>query len=326
MLLAAHLATLPLLYVFTDAGLVRDVFLYAHAVIAVVLYNWPPPVEGTYGLRHFWLNLHAPRSLWCNMGYWPLDPAATPTSFAHACEHLVRMVIDPMEIQPGQAVLDVAYGCGDSCFYIADHYKARVTGITNEQQQWQVSMDRLHALPEPQQRLVQLKQGSATALAATLGKGADASFDRVVCVDAAYHFETREQFLQQAAQQLVPRGRIGLYDLVLGKDQVAAWWWRVLARIVDIPVANWIDKDEYEAQLLNAGFKDVVITPLNPELVFGGIANHCFHQLAMIRQWHMGHWSHAAYLRFSGHLFAYLARGEFFTPVLVHATKAPSLP
>jgi 2-polyprenyl-3-methyl-5-hydroxy-6-metoxy-1,4-benzoquinol methylase len=71
-------------------------------------------------------------------------------------------------------------------------------------------VDHEPALVEAAQKLagVPVRLGSGTDLGA-LGLPAG-QFDRVVCVDAAYHLRPRSAFLQQAAALLRPGGRLAL--------------------------------------------------------------------------------------------------------------------
>ncbi|ORX62196.1 S-adenosyl-L-methionine-dependent methyltransferase [Hesseltinella vesiculosa] len=198
-------------------------------------------------------------------------------------------------------------------------------GITYEKGQWLFSMDRLRLQPDHVQSRVRLLQGSATDLVTALRPDTDLPFDNVLCLDAAYHFNTRALFFRQVTHVLKPGGCLGMYDLILSPSfstrRSLPWKWRVLAKALDIPLVNWMNQQQYEAQLTQAGFDDVDIELLDPAVVFGGLSAHCFKQLSLVNHWHLGHWTHAAYLRVSGYLFGYLATAECWMPAIITARR-----
>lgn len=84
----------------------------------------------------------------------------------------------------------------------------------------------------------------------------DCCFDNVICVEAAHHFNTKEDFFREAWRVLKPGGRLVLADVLHGP-----WGERVAAT-----VRNYVGSvDEYRASLRRAGFEEAEIIDATEE-------------------------------------------------------------
>jgi hypothetical protein len=88
---------------------------------------------------------------------------------------------------------------------------------------------------------------------------AAASFNKVLSVDAAYHFKTRERFVVEASRTLVVGGGLVVADMILRAPFDSLTWrqrlcLRVVAAAAGIPLANMVDEREYVEMLHRHGF------------------------------------------------------------------------
>ncbi len=171
-----------------------------------------------------------------NYGYW-LD---STENAAEACNNLVDRLLEFIPSKNGR-VLDVACGQGGTTARLANHfYPSNISAIN---------------ISEGQVAHVRKKAHGCTCLcmdAANLGFD-DEVFDHIICVEAAFHFNTREKFFQESLRVLKPGGYMVLSDILFRRFP--------LVGRRQTPVANrhTSDASAYENLLLRTGFKDIVL-------------------------------------------------------------------
>jgi SAM-dependent methyltransferase len=168
---------------------------------------------------------------YANLGYW--DDAAETAS--EACDHLVDRLIADIGGRR-RDILDVACGWGGTTQRLSSHF---VTG----------NVSAINTSP------VQLAAAAARVPAATFHCMDAASmtfsarsFDAVLCVEAAFHFNTRRRFLEEAFRVLRPGGVLALSDFIVlpGTPTVPRW--------NDLPSA-----ESYAVELAEVGFRSVQV-------------------------------------------------------------------
>ena len=143
-----------------------------------------------------------------HLGHWDEPPSATsPDEFRRAQQRLNDVLLGMADLRDGQAVLDVGCGLGGALADINQRYRnMRLVGVNIDPRQLELC-DQLEPLNQNQLRWV-------TADACSL-PFPDAGFDRLLCIEAAFHFASRRVFLQEAARVLRPGGVLVLADIIL---------------------------------------------------------------------------------------------------------------
>lgn len=168
---------------------------------------------------------------YANFGYWH----SSTQSAAEASDNLVDEIVRLLRRTSGR-ILDVGCGQGATTERLTQYFDPeRITAINIDPRQVAEARKRLPA--------VQFQEMDAAAL-----DFPGASFENLLSVEAAFHFDTRAQFFNEAFRVLQPGGGLAMSDLRMA-------WGAPL-----VPRANHIGStSEYVNQLERAGFRNVVI-------------------------------------------------------------------
>jgi len=171
-----------------------------------------------------------------NTGYWAPDVQTQP----EACERLIDELTRRLPAAPSR-LLDVGCGLGATTRALQSRLpNTNILGINISRRQL---VSHRHASTDPGFAVMDASRPAVR----------DGSLDAVVSVEAAFHFNTRQEFFRQAFRGLKPGGTLVLSD-ILYRDVSAIGDWMV-------PDANRItDLDAYSRQLRDAGFERVEIS------------------------------------------------------------------
>jgi MPBQ/MSBQ methyltransferase len=170
-------------------------------------------------------------------GFWNFGYRVTGAeSPREACEKLMGRLLSMIGEARG-TILDVACGNGATTAHLMKHFAPeQITAINFSSRQMARAVERARGC-----RFVLM---DATALAFP-----DNSFDYLICVEAAFHFHTRDAFLREALRVLKSRGRLVLADAVLPPASHTQ------------PRANYVSgAEEYRTRCLASGFSAVDVT------------------------------------------------------------------
>lgn len=217
------------------------------------------PSWTTNPLYELWSgHLLTSRTSFLNLGYWrdacDLDAAGAA---------MADKVAEAAGMGPDDRVLDVGFGYGDQDVrWMTTRAPRSIDGVNLAPAQVDRAMWRVRRAGLADR--VHLREGTATAL-----PYADSTFDVITALECAFHFDTREAFLREAARVLVPGGRLVLADLV-EVSTPRSWGQRALdevrARLWQIPRANRVDIDGYRRALERAGFADVALEVVSADV------------------------------------------------------------
>ncbi|KAI0348098.1 hypothetical protein BDW22DRAFT_1350243 [Trametopsis cervina] len=215
------------------------------------------------------------------MGYWK-----NTRDFPTACEALALKLIEAAECKEGGNVLEVGHGCGDSLLLHLEHPSVprptRLVGITSQHKHYLRSLKRTNQR-NPNSVDVRLAEGDAiyrTPFHADQQspfphpldtKHSKNTYDSVLALDCAYHFDTRRLFLEQAHICLAAGRRIALGDLCFLPGSLSLATRFLVALTGSIPRKNIITTEEYIAILRDIGYVDVKMEDITSDVFPGFI-------------------------------------------------------
>ena len=172
-----------------------------------------------------------------HLGHWDapgaIGPARARAGFAQAQDRLSAALIAWLDLAPGHRVLDVGCGFGGSLRAIrASHPEVEVVGLNLDPRQLAIGLGH-----DDRRRNAAWIAGDACRL-----PFAASAFDRLLCVEAAFHFASRRGFFAEAHRVLAREGVLVLSDIVLTRPPLPAERVALLADGLEAAFGPWPDK------------------------------------------------------------------------------------
>jgi microcystin synthetase protein McyJ len=202
------------------------------------------------------------KPLWLNLGYWK-----EARTYPEACVAMVELLGMRAELQASDRILDVGVGFAEQDFALLDRFGvAHITGI--DITPIHVEKGRARVSRRGLDDRIDIRLGCATKMELP-----EVSFDKILALECAFHFNTRDCFLREAYRKLKPGGTIALADMIPRPGKSKGLFTRVGRKYGSIPEANHYDRDEYARRLATAGYEGIVVESIR-EHVYPGMAKY----------------------------------------------------
>ena len=195
------------------------------------------------------------RTQYMNMGYWQDDPQ----SLDEACEAMARFVGELGRFGAEDRILDAGCGFADQDLYWATRQPPPREIVAVNISEVQLTSARRRIGDLGLQDLITTHLASATDL-----PFAEGSFDKVVSIESAQHFGTREDFFREAHRVLRPGGRLVTTDIIPMPGVTIG---RVALNAMVLNRANLYPRDVYDRKLREAGFTNTSVTSIREVVV-----------------------------------------------------------
>ena len=186
-----------------------------------------------------------------NYGYWDKPNM----SLEDANKRLCKLMFLKGKLKNANKILDIGCGYGEQDFYWANKTNACIEGIDIDETSIRVAQEQLcrNAKKEDTYRNIKFETGNACMI-----DRKDATYDRVVSLESAFHYVPREKFFQEAHRVLKKGGKLVMADIIYN-DTSSVNIFNTMNRdafseMFSIPDSNKIGIHKYKKQLEDIGF------------------------------------------------------------------------
>ena len=208
------------------------------------------------------------RPLWLNEGFWK-----EANTYPKECEALATLVGDSAKLSSKDEVLDLGFGFGDQdIFWVKNYNVKKITGINISPLEVRVAQKRIEMKGLAERITVMV--GTATQIPFP-----DNSFDKVIAMESAMHFNTREEFFKEAFRVLKPAGKLVTTDMIPLPGSIQRGFWKKLRlRSMSVSGKNMYDRNKYIDKLDSLNFVKTTKHSIR-NYVFPGMAKYRSHRL-----------------------------------------------
>ncbi len=198
-----------------------------------------------------------------NMGFWKEISHINPDSIHHANREMFRIVSEEAGFsEHDNHVLDAGCGFATNIKYCLENHKIqKITGLNVSP--FQIEWGNRFLKNAGLSGKAEVIHGSATDM-----PFAEGSIDRIVSIEAAFHFETRAVFFEEAKRVLKPGGILSMADLIVCKPKSAIQklYVKSLSKTLHVPKENVYNYEEYVELVKKSGLEILTIETIGREV------------------------------------------------------------
>lgn len=199
-----------------------------------------------------------------NMGYWKHIPDRAAASIHQANSALFELVAEAASLSADDDhVVDVGCGFATNISFCLEQYPIqKMTGLN------------ISPLQTDRGNQFLANQGLAPRAKILVGSAtnmpfADATIDKVLSIEAAFHFDTRELFLREVHRVLKPGGILSLADLIVCRPR--SWIKRACVRSIQgslaVPAPNIYDFPDYTTLVERSGLNILLAKSIATDVI-----------------------------------------------------------
>lgn len=221
-------------------------------------------IQDFYNERHKIRSGFVGTKPYANYGYWIRDNM----TIDEACDALTDLVATELQLNETDRLLECGCGYGAATIYVANKYKpAKILGLDVSEiriQQGQ-SLVREYGFEDT----VEIAFGNAS----NMPEIENESFSKIMAIECAFHFNTRQQFFNEAFRVLKPGGILVIVDILPAKDfDLDAHTLEEIRHFLSADVRMYADANIYSQQtyaeyLKLAGFDSIKLKSIKNRVV-----------------------------------------------------------
>ena len=193
------------------------------------------------------------KSNFMNYGYWDKDNMTLEEANKKMCD----IILNTGKLDKSKNILDVGCGFGEQDFYFADKISSNIDAIDINESSIKIANENNN-----KDNINFIKKSSTDLL--SLNK----KYDRVVSLESAFHYNTREKFLNQTYKVLEENGKLVMADILYNDntnkyDILNYFNTKAFEKIFEIHESNRINIETLKKQLENIGYKNILINDIS---------------------------------------------------------------
>ena len=198
-----------------------------------------------------------------NMGYWKDIPVIHSDQIHLANQAMFRLVSDSaLFAESNEKVVDIGCGFATNMKYcLENHNISNMVGLNISP--FQTNWGNRFLMHQGLAGKAEVILGSATEMPFE-----DASIDRMISIEAAFHFNTRDVFIKEVKRVLKPGGILSLADLIICKPR--NWLQRIFVKSIMktlyVPAKNVYDYEDYVIMMQQCGLEILHIERMKHEV------------------------------------------------------------